>query len=313
MIAMTEHTLDDTDIRIISILLEDSRTSYRSIGGSVNLTTNAVKNRVRKLIAHGVILGFTAAVSPRVFGFSRVCHVVVKDTRNQEATLGRLKLFGQIITMMECVGGVTTFEIGVSGDRTDEDLQSVRTVLMPAEVLSITSAPASPVRERLNATDLRIMKRMISDPTMRIVDLAREVRVSSKTAGERLGRMKEARILRFSVDLDRSRMKGYVRFLMIMRLDGKESPRTVSDIHEEIRKSFLACSPFFHEKGFIKCVPLARSIYDIDPYLKKVEALDGVIGAEVYLPSRIVTDKTWMLREIEKRIDPRTAVSVVRR
>ena len=61
--------MDDIDRRIVALLRENARRSFKDIGEQVHLTAPAVKRRVDRLERDGVILGFTAVVDPRAFGW----------------------------------------------------------------------------------------------------------------------------------------------------------------------------------------------------------------------------------------------------
>jgi DNA-binding Lrp family transcriptional regulator len=61
--------IDDIDRRIVALLREAARRSYQDIGGRVSLSAPAVKRRVDKLEAAGVIRGYTAIVDPAAFGW----------------------------------------------------------------------------------------------------------------------------------------------------------------------------------------------------------------------------------------------------
>ena len=61
--------MDDLDRRIVALLRENARRSFKDIGGRVGLTAPAVKRRVDRLEAAGVIRGYTAMVEPRAFGW----------------------------------------------------------------------------------------------------------------------------------------------------------------------------------------------------------------------------------------------------
>jgi DNA-binding Lrp family transcriptional regulator len=55
---------DDLDRKILALLVENGRASYAEIGARVGLSTPAVKRRVDRLVATGVIRGYTAMVDP---------------------------------------------------------------------------------------------------------------------------------------------------------------------------------------------------------------------------------------------------------
>ena len=61
--------MDATDQRIVALLRENARRSFADIGSHVHLSAPAVKRRIDRLEADGVIRGYTAVVDPRAFGW----------------------------------------------------------------------------------------------------------------------------------------------------------------------------------------------------------------------------------------------------
>ena len=62
--------MDALDSRIITELRHNSRANYGDIGGLVGLSASAVKRRVDKLVAQGIIRSFTVVVDPSVDGMA---------------------------------------------------------------------------------------------------------------------------------------------------------------------------------------------------------------------------------------------------
>jgi DNA-binding Lrp family transcriptional regulator len=60
---------DKTDEQIVALLRENARRSYEDIGKHVSLSAPAVKRRVDRLEAEGVIRSYTATVEPTAFGW----------------------------------------------------------------------------------------------------------------------------------------------------------------------------------------------------------------------------------------------------
>jgi len=60
--------MDAIDSRILDLLRRNARSAYGDIGVVVGLSASAVKRRVDRLIADGVIRGFTVQVDPTVEG-----------------------------------------------------------------------------------------------------------------------------------------------------------------------------------------------------------------------------------------------------
>jgi DNA-binding Lrp family transcriptional regulator len=61
--------MDGTDRKIVALMRENARRSYLDIGGRVGLSAPAVKRRVDRLEADGVIRGYTTVVDPHAFGW----------------------------------------------------------------------------------------------------------------------------------------------------------------------------------------------------------------------------------------------------
>jgi DNA-binding Lrp family transcriptional regulator len=61
--------MDVVDQRIVALLRENARRSFKDIGDAVHLTAPAVKRRVDRLEREGVILGYTAVIDPRAHGW----------------------------------------------------------------------------------------------------------------------------------------------------------------------------------------------------------------------------------------------------
>ena len=67
--------IDDIDQRIVALLREDARRSFQNIGAQVSLSAPAVKRRVDRLEADGILRGYAAQVDPARFGWTT--HAIV--------------------------------------------------------------------------------------------------------------------------------------------------------------------------------------------------------------------------------------------
>ena len=60
--------MDDTDRRLLALLLADARTSYADLARQVGLSAPSVQDRVRKLERDGVLRGSGVDVDPKALG-----------------------------------------------------------------------------------------------------------------------------------------------------------------------------------------------------------------------------------------------------
>lgn len=69
--------MDAIDRRVIGCLVRNARSTYAEVGAEVGLSAPAVKRRMDRLVATGVIRGFTAVVDPDALGWTTEAYVQV--------------------------------------------------------------------------------------------------------------------------------------------------------------------------------------------------------------------------------------------
>jgi Lrp/AsnC family transcriptional regulator for asnA, asnC and gidA len=74
--------LDETDKRILDLLQEDARRSFKDIAKEVDVSEATVFFRVKKLVKSGVIKSFKAIVDPKLVGKETLAFVMLKANPN---------------------------------------------------------------------------------------------------------------------------------------------------------------------------------------------------------------------------------------
>ena len=64
-----KENIDETDYKILRILLEDAKLSYQEIGEKVNLSQGAVHARVKKMENSGIIVGSSIKIDVKRLGW----------------------------------------------------------------------------------------------------------------------------------------------------------------------------------------------------------------------------------------------------
>lgn len=62
--------LDDTDRRLLAVLLEDARISQRGLAQRIGVAQGTITNRLRRLEKLGVIKGYTVLLEPESIGWT---------------------------------------------------------------------------------------------------------------------------------------------------------------------------------------------------------------------------------------------------
>ncbi len=80
-------SFDAADLRILDILIRDSRTPLQEIGEAVGLSTTSCWNRIKRMTEAGVLQGYTVRVDLPSLGWEDVVVVQVTLDNHSEETL----------------------------------------------------------------------------------------------------------------------------------------------------------------------------------------------------------------------------------
>jgi DNA-binding Lrp family transcriptional regulator len=84
-------TLDDFDLRILARYQHDTQAPARTIAAAVGLSPAAVRRRLKRLRATGVIRREVAELAPAAVGLPITCVVTIDLERERQADLDRFK------------------------------------------------------------------------------------------------------------------------------------------------------------------------------------------------------------------------------
>ncbi|MGV7123273.1 MULTISPECIES: Lrp/AsnC family transcriptional regulator [unclassified Sphingopyxis] len=95
--------LDEFDRKILSILGRDGRITYTDLAQRVGLSKTPCQQRVKRLVASGLITGFRAIVDPAKVGLDHVAFAEVKLSDTREEALRQFNAaVRQIAEVEEC-------------------------------------------------------------------------------------------------------------------------------------------------------------------------------------------------------------------
>ncbi len=113
--------MDATDRALVRVLLADGRTSYQDLARAVHLSANSVADRVRRLLAGGVISGFHARVGLPAIGRTLVAYtdVRLRDDLDRGTFEERLREVGQVVGAAH-VTGAYDYQLELACTGTDD-------------------------------------------------------------------------------------------------------------------------------------------------------------------------------------------------
>lgn len=136
--------LDERDLEILTALQDDARATYADVGQRVRLSASAVHDRVRKLEAQGVIVGYRAVLDPGAIGLMVTALIAATplDPRQPDDLPERLADFPEVEDCFS-VAGEANYLLKVR-TRTTADLEDlIRRLREKAEVATRTTIALS--------------------------------------------------------------------------------------------------------------------------------------------------------------------------
>jgi DNA-binding Lrp family transcriptional regulator len=306
--------LDKNDLAILPTLARDCRTSYSSIGSQIGLTSKSVKARVKKMVRSGVIEKFVVRVNPAVFGY-RTALVLVKTSHGitKDDVIQRVKEFGDLAYHVHHMGSTSVAALIIKEPLDEKIIQSLNDRLKPATVVGISVTELSAASTDLSETDLRIIKcLLLSGARTEISDIAKEVGVSEKTTTRRLNRMKEMRLLDFSLQCSPAAMIGYIQFAIPITVAKFHYHNVLKRMYSEFQANILYMPSIIEPEDRLAFVLFGENVFVVDYVLARVNSFAGVNSADAYILTKWQYYDDWIMKEINKRLLLRPVLHTMR-
>jgi DNA-binding Lrp family transcriptional regulator len=298
--------LDKNDLTILPTLARDCRTSYSSIHSQIGLTSKSVKARVKNMVRSGVIERFVVRVNPAAFGY-RTAIVLVRANNGitKDEVIQRVKQFGDLAYHVHHMGRTSVAALIIKIPLDEKTIQSLNDRLKPATVVSISVAELSVVSADLSETDLRIIKcLLLSGARIEISDIAKEVGISEKTTTRRLTRMKEGRLLDFSIQCNPAAMIGYIQFAIPITVAKSHYRSILERMYSEFQANILYTPSVIEPEDRLTFVLFGENVFTVDSVMARVNSFEGVKSADVYILTKWKYYDDWIMKEIDKRLLP---------
>jgi DNA-binding Lrp family transcriptional regulator len=307
---MERPILDNIDFNILVTLARDCRTSYSSMGSLIGLTPKSVKARVKRMVRSGVIEKFIVRVNPEGFGY-RTARVLVRTSNGitKDDVIQRVKQFGDLAYHVHHMGRTSVAALIIKESISKKTIQSLSDSLKPANVRRITVSEL-PVSTELSETDLRIIKcLLLSGAKMGISEIANELGISEKTTTRRLDRMKEGRLLDFSIQCDPASMIGYIQFAILINFEKTHYRDVCERMYREFQENILYRPSIIDPNDQLIFVLFGENVFKVDSVLAKVDSFEGVKSADVYILTKWQYYDDWIIRKIDERLLPQRPLS----
>ena len=297
---LRQAALDSTDIEILKILTYDARTSYNSIASALDLSVNTIKNRISRILASKAIEGFLAMPNLAILGFEASLTAVIRHGGDADSIVDRVSKLGYLYMRIDFFGNILTLKVFFKNRAEMPTNTELQDLLKPNEVVRILLEDLH-TDFQPSLTDWKLIRSLISQPRIRITDLAKKASVTEKTVIRRLEAMAKKRILEFTIQYNPAAMNNFQYFRLAVIIDPLQENRVVSEIHRLSEDHFMSIIPP-HTEGTISVVLFAKNIPEMTAITEKIESLKEVFRVISNVPVGVHFFQKHLLDEVSRRI-----------
>ncbi|HEX9845181.1 MAG TPA: AsnC family transcriptional regulator [Candidatus Nitrosotenuis sp.] len=286
--------MDRLDLKILSVLLDNCRESDRQIGNRIGISGASVKSRIEKMIQNGTIESFALKIEPPVLGYN-VLYIVITG-QDVDKILKQVELIGGPFFVVPCIGGITVCSIVVK-ENVEQKIELVKKLMQNVRILSIFEAENPGIRSDLTKTDLEIINHLLKNPRIKIEELSRLTKLSTKTIARSLKKIQNDEAILFTVIYDPSKFGQYISFAVLVWVE-ENLNETLKQLRKEFSSSFLQ-KPFL-AKNQIVLFLYSNNIFELDNITQRIRDVKGVKTADLFIPKKINLPQNWVSNIIKE-------------
>lgn len=285
--------LDKLDREILHSLLDNCRESDRQIGTEIGISGAAVRSRVEKMIKNRTIENFTLKIEPSVLGYN-LLHIVVTG-QDIDEILKQVELIGDPFLVVPCVGGITVCGIVVK-ENVSQKIELAKNLMKDVRLLAIFEAENPGIRSDLTKTDIDVIDQLLKNPRIKIDDLAKRTKLSTKTIARSLKKLQNDKAIQFTLVYDPAKFGPYIPFAVLVWVDGNLD-ETVKLLKREFSESFLS-KPFLAKNQVILFF-YSNNIFELDNITQQIRKVKGISSADLFIPKKISFPQKWVTNAVK--------------
>ena len=297
--------MDESDIKIILLLILNSRLTYREIAHHLGLSLNAIYKRVQNLIDTGVIKRFTAKINPYAigavyaftFGKSQASNIKkvtseLKQNKNTAAILLTSRNYIYIGSFLKSVHELGSYSSFVAQTA---ELQS------PIVGLRDGSYYSSPVEfiypktrsPNIDKLDLSIIRNIHNDSRKPISEVADDVGSTPNTVRRRLSRLINEGLVELTIDVYLEESNDFFSFLLINLSPTADRIKMAKFISEKFQPFLMFCWTFSNLPNTILCWIWTNTLKQLNNLIEDLK-IDKVESTVTDIIRKGVFLDTWI-------------------
>jgi len=306
--------MDKTDIALICILMNNSRTPYTDLAEKLSLSVNAVHKRIQALKESGIIRNFTArlslsavkAVNIIVFGVSEtlIDQEMIKKLQGNDRTYWVALAGGNYLYMGAYLRNISEIDSYATFVKNEAKIADPIVGLMTSHVAELANQEAG-----IQNLDYRIIYAIRKDSRKVIPEISEELGVSAKTIRRRLANLVNGSLVELGLEWYPDKENDIMTMMHVDLKGSTDKGNAISLLMKKYSPNVLFCFAFSNLPNLlIPCVwtNSMKQLQDISKNIQAEEGFERVVPRVLYVGYNWDTwrDKLVMERAAPKPREP---------
>ncbi|MFX1277339.1 MAG: AsnC family transcriptional regulator [Promethearchaeota archaeon] len=296
--------MDEIDLKIILLLFNNSRLSYREISDYLELSVNAVYKRVQNLIDLKIIEKFTASLKPYAINALYIFIFGQSNTDNMEQTisdLGNHENTWQIIlssrnymyvgAMLKDIHQLEDYSSFISHTARIQspEIGMLSGVTYDTPIPYIVPKSRSMSYDKL---DLAIIRALHEDSRKPISEITEEVKSTSNTIRRRLSRLIEEGIIDLSINFNPEESNDIFALFQLTINPSMEKNTLAQKLIAVYSPNIFYCWQFSNLPNLILCWVWANSMKELNELVESIKK-ENVDSLMYDIMNKAIYFDTW--------------------
>ena len=295
---------DDLDRRIMRELESpgslrwDIRASYASIAKKIGVDEETVRKRIVRVRESGLVLGWQLVVNPHLIGRDAASVEFEVNASDKIFAIDQFKLMDGIISVLNFYGKGLQVGIYYDHEKALNRQISLMESICGCNHTHLWRVPFPDCEVKMTATDWLLLDVLRKDPRRKLVEVASETRVSSRTLKRRLDRMEEGYAFFLHAAVDFKKLGG-LAYRMLVYCNNKKKSYIDELILTKINNVEWSYTFAVEYSMFVIHCENTAEIERISSLVKDV---DGIKEVKMDIIEEQITVQDWIQDEISNKI-----------
>lgn len=304
--------MDETDLRLINLLILNSRTPYSALARRLKMSIPAVHKRVTSLVDSGFVTKFTAnlsnvfinAVPVYIWGVSEAFPLrrAIENLRRNDLTLFAITGSGNLLHMHALLPAIQDLGNYVTFLQKEGSIPNPQVGIVAAVVFGKSPRfPPSYHPVELDRLDYRILLALHDDARKPIADVCEEIHASPKTVRSRLRRMVDRDAVEFSIQAQPG-VQAFTSALVIIQLrPGADVTAFCARMVTDLDPRIVWAWTFSNAPNVLTALTGATTSEDHEAVVNRIASYEGVERLAVHVISHYDFFESWRDKLLKQR------------